>query len=110
MGGGRDARAPQVGRLVAFKLNGKATLPPDPPAARPILAPPASETWTEAHLFEGSQIYANYCAHCHGVNTNNNNVIPDLKRPPYMNSAEAWKGVVIDGGLNRKSTRLNSSH
>jgi quinohemoprotein ethanol dehydrogenase len=99
MGGGRDARAPQVGRLVAFKLNGKATLPPDPPAARPILAPPASETWTEAHLFEGSQIYANYCAHCHGVNTNNNNVIPDLKRSPYMNSAEAWKAVVIDGGL-----------
>ncbi len=99
MGGGADTRARQNGRLVAFKLNGRATLPADPPMAGRILAPPASDTWTDAHLFEGSQLYALYCSHCHGVSANNNNVVPDLKRSPYMNNADAWKTVVIDGAL-----------
>ncbi len=98
--GGADVRARQPGRLVAFKLNGKATLPPDPPPAGPILAPPADANWTPAELSEGNELYAVNCAHCHGVNARNNNVVPDLRRSPYMNNAAAWKNVVEEGGLN----------
>lgn len=94
-----DVRARQPGRLVAFKLNGTATLPPDPPPAGPIQAPPASVQWSESHLFEGSELYAVNCAHCHGIDTRNNGVVPDLKRSPYLNAAEAWKLVVEDGLL-----------
>ena len=97
--GGGDIRARQPGRLIAFKLNGKATLPPDPPPAGPILPPKDSETWTDEHLFQGSQLYAVYCAHCHGITARNNNVVPDLKRSPYLNNAAAWKTVVEDGAL-----------
>jgi mono/diheme cytochrome c family protein len=97
--GGSDIRARQPGRLVAFKLNGKAVLPPDPPPAGPILAPPDSEQWTDSHLSEGSELFAVNCAHCHGISTRNNGVVPDLKRSPYLNGAAAWKAVVEDGLL-----------
>ncbi len=97
--GGADVRARQPGRLVAFKLNGTATLPPDPPPAGPILAPSADAKWTDAHLVAGSELYAVYCAHCHGIRGRNNNVVPDLRRSAYMNNAAAWKSVVVDGGL-----------
>ena len=100
--GGGDIRVRQPGRLIAFKLNGKATLPPDPAPAGPILTPAASETWTEPHLFEGSQLYAIYCAHCHGISARNNNVVPDLKRSLYLNNAAGWKAVVEGGALNSK--------
>jgi quinohemoprotein ethanol dehydrogenase len=100
-GGGSDQRARQPGRLVAFKLNGKATLPPDPPPAAPIQAPSAAETWTDSHLFAGSELYARHCSHCHGITTRNNGVIPDLKRSAFLNSAAAWKTVVEDGALKQ---------
>ncbi len=98
-GGGDDVRARQVGRLVAFKLNGAATLPPDPPPAGPILAPPAEARWNDQRLSQGSELYAVYCARCHGINTRTNNVVPDLKRSGFTQNADAWKTVVIDGGL-----------
>lgn len=101
-GGGTDLRARQVGRLVAFKLNGTATLPPDPPPAGPILAPPAEAQWTDEHLAAGNELYAVYCARCHGITTRNNNVIPDLKRSALLNNPSAWKSVVLDGILKDK--------
>ena len=101
-GGGPDTRAAQPGRLVAFKLNGTGTLPADPPMARPVRPPPEDQTWPAADLIQASDNYAIYCAHCHGVSARNNNVVPDLRRSPYLQSKAAWSSVVEGGILKDK--------
>ena len=99
MGGGNDVRMRAPGRLVAFKLNGRATLPPDPAPAGPPKPPPASQAWSAGDVSEGGQLYAAICARCHGAGTRSNNVVPDLTRSAFLQNKDAWKTVVDDGAL-----------
>jgi quinohemoprotein ethanol dehydrogenase len=92
-----DVRERQVGRLVAFKLNGTATLPADPPPARPLVA--ITETLAPAAIETGKDLYLNLCARCHGLGTRSANVVPDLRRSPALVDRELWRTIVEDGAL-----------
>jgi len=95
-----DVRVNQVGRLVAFKLNGKATLPADPPLAPPPTPP--NETWPASVVLEGQDRYLQLCARCHGLGTRSANVIPDLRRSKALGSKPLWSAIV-DGGAMKNT-------
>lgn len=92
-----DVRARQVGRLVAFKLGGTATLPDDPPPAGPPVI--VEEAFTADSLAVGADLYLNRCARCHGINTMSPNILPDLRRSAALASRDAWRSIVEDGAL-----------
>jgi quinohemoprotein ethanol dehydrogenase len=92
-------RQRQMGRLVAFRLDGTATLPPDPPPAGPVLPPPASQTWPDALVAQGKDLYVQRCARCHGFEARSANILPDLRRSPALADPALWKTIVEDGTL-----------
>ncbi|MGH8149069.1 MAG: PQQ-dependent dehydrogenase, methanol/ethanol family [Steroidobacteraceae bacterium] len=94
---GARARVPQPGRLIAFKLHGTATLPADPPFARP--ANPPAAIAPAAQVAAGAGYYGDYCARCHGFGSQSGNVIPDLRRSAALTRPEAWRSIVLGGAL-----------
>jgi quinohemoprotein ethanol dehydrogenase len=90
-------RERQMGRLVAFKLNGTATLPPDPPPARPVVI--VNERFDTKLVQQGSDLYWQYCARCHGLETRSPNILPDLRRSTSLADKDLWKSIVEDGSM-----------
>ena len=91
--------APNHSRVLAFALDGAASLPPA--AALNRTSPtnlPASNA-TNAALAQGRELFFAHCARCHGDNAVSGNVIPDLRYSPVLVSAEQWKAIVHDGAL-----------
>jgi quinohemoprotein ethanol dehydrogenase len=86
------------GRLIAFKLHGTAVLPPDPPPALP--PNPPSLVAGAAQVARGETIYGTRCGLCHGFDAVSGNIVPDLRRSPFLTSAEGWRDVVIGGALS----------
>jgi quinohemoprotein ethanol dehydrogenase len=83
------------GLIVAFKLGGKAPLPPYTPV--PLDKPsPSSESFTSAQIATGNKFYFAYCTICHGGPVN-----PDLRRSRFLKERHAWQLVVIDGVLSQ---------
>jgi quinohemoprotein ethanol dehydrogenase len=91
---------PQPGRLLAFKLDGSATLPAEPPLAGP--AQPPQQVASQADVNEGRTYYDDYCTRCHGPNAMGNNVIPDLRRSVMVPQPQAWRRVVGEGTLEAR--------
>jgi quinohemoprotein ethanol dehydrogenase len=89
--------AQQPGRVYAFKLDGKATLAPDPPPA-PAANPP-SQTGSNEDVNRGQISYGKYCARCHGFGINSSNIVPDLRRSAALTDQDLWKNIVIGGVL-----------
>ncbi len=96
-GNDADARAKNPGRIFAFKLDGKATLPPGPGPAPP--ANPPAEFFPAMMVDAGVEPYRVYCSRCHGGETHSLNIIPDLRRSAALSSGALWKSIVIDGAL-----------
>lgn len=94
---GTPPRARHNGRVVVFKLNGTGVFPPEAPLAPP--ANPPAETASAELIAAGKLHYEEYCMRCHGLDAQNGNVLPDLRRAAMLSSKEAWKAVVIDGVL-----------
>jgi quinohemoprotein ethanol dehydrogenase len=90
-------RERQPGRLVAFKLDGTATLPADPPPLGPIVPP--TQAFPDAQVALGRDLYAQQCARCHGIGTRASNIIPDLRRSKSLADATLWRAIVEDGAL-----------
>ncbi|RYZ63449.1 MAG: PQQ-dependent dehydrogenase, methanol/ethanol family, partial [Proteobacteria bacterium] len=65
-------RQRQMGRLFAFKLDGKAELPADPPPAGPPQV--IDQTWPDATVEQGKSLYVQNCARCHGIETRSPNI------------------------------------
>ncbi len=83
-------------RVAVYKLGGKAELPPvAAPAPQPVLNPPAN-FGTEVQVALGSEKYSQNCSICHEGGRGNTGA-PDLRSSPFINTAEAFKAVVIDG-------------
>jgi PQQ-dependent dehydrogenase (methanol/ethanol family) len=83
------------GLIVAFKLDGKAQLPPYTPV--PLDKPnPSSESFTSAQVATGNKFYFMYCSICHAGPVN-----PDLRRSKFLTEKDAWQKVVIDGALSQ---------
>lgn len=82
--GGDAAKAPGVGnvsRLLVFKLDGKASLPPLPEkqvAALNRIPQPVHAS--DADLKAGQQLYGSYCSVCHGVGAMSGGLVPDLRK------------------------------
>jgi quinohemoprotein ethanol dehydrogenase len=88
------------GKLIAFKLDGAAVLPPDPQAA-PSAWPVSPVPGTEQSVHRGATLYEKYCIRCHAREARSRNVVPDLRRVPPLGDAAAWKAIVIDGALEQ---------
>jgi PQQ-dependent dehydrogenase (methanol/ethanol family) len=86
-------------RLLVFKLNGTAVLPPaPPPPPKPVLSPPASSASAQT-IEAGHQLFVSHCAMCHEPPAANRAVFPDLRYSPALNSAEAFSAIVLEGAL-----------
>ncbi|MEX1664255.1 PQQ-dependent dehydrogenase, methanol/ethanol family [Zhongshania arctica] len=90
-----------VGRLMVFKLGATAKLPVLAESTMAKPTPPAS-TANAATIAKGKQLYDNNCVVCHGDHVISSGLIPDLRWSPLLNSDEAFKAVVIDGGLTSR--------
>jgi mono/diheme cytochrome c family protein len=97
---GTPARVRHMGRVVAFKLDGTATFPPEAPPAPPANPPTTVASTGEAAA--GEQHYNSYCARCHGFGGASGNVIPDLRRSLLLTSKSAWDEVVLGGALTER--------
>jgi quinohemoprotein ethanol dehydrogenase len=89
---------PTVGKVVTFKLGATGTIP-EVDLQLVEATPKADEFGTEAQLANGLVQYARNCTVCHGPFASSSGVLPDLRWSTYTSSADAWKGVVVDGNL-----------
>lgn len=91
-----EPRPRMPGRLLAFKLNGKASLAELPPVSPPNIT---TEAWPADSVTRGGALYAEVCSGCHAAGAMSANVVPDLRRSAVLSDAETWRAVVIDGAL-----------
>lgn len=88
---------PQLGRLLVFKLNGRARLERMP--VRNVQLPePPEELADEATIEHGLRLYARYCYTCHGINAVGNGLIPDLRYSSSLHD-DTWSDIVLKNAL-----------
>ena len=89
----------QKRRLVAFSLEGTATLPQQPPprVPRPVEAP--DFVIDTAAAARGGRIFGARCTMCHGPGAIAAGQAPDLRASPVVLSSEAFAAVVRAGAL-----------
>lgn len=93
-----DSRAKPNGRVLAFKLGGKAVLPSFDPGPLSPASPPA-ELFSPGQEARGARIYETTCAWCHGGGAVSGGVLPDLRRSPALSDRDTWNAVVLQGIL-----------
>jgi quinohemoprotein ethanol dehydrogenase len=86
-------------RLLVFKLNGGANLPPAPPPPPPLVLNPPPSTAAKEVIAVGQQAFADHCAMCHETAYANRGAFPDLRYSPAINTAEVMRTIVIDGAM-----------
>jgi len=97
--GSRDYYTGNRSRLLVYKLGGHATLPPagDLPPARTFNPPPAFGD--DVLAAKGADAFQIHCVMCHETQFGNRGLFPDLRVSPMINTAEAFRTVVLDGAL-----------
>jgi alcohol dehydrogenase (cytochrome c)/quinohemoprotein ethanol dehydrogenase len=85
-----------ISRMLVFKLDGTASLPPAAELAKAVLDPPLA-TGTPEQLKEGAYIFANSCSVCHGDAAVAGALVKDLRYSPSLNSPQLWQQIVHDG-------------
>ena len=68
-------------RLLVFKLNGGANLPPAPPPPPPRVLNPPPSTASQEVIAAGQQAFADHCGMCHDTSYANRGAFPDLVTP-----------------------------
>jgi PQQ-dependent dehydrogenase (methanol/ethanol family) len=91
-------KSPPTGRVLVFRLGGKARYARIDTAVAPVPQPP-DLTSEPRVISRGATSYATYCAGCHGFGAISGQVIPDLRCSPYLQYGEAFRAVVQDGAL-----------
>lgn len=86
------------GRVLVFKLNGKAALPAAEPFT-PAKANPPTETFAPTLIAEGKLHYEGNCGVCHGPAGRSSGVLPDLRRSGALADKAMWNDIVIGGQL-----------
>jgi len=94
------ARPQNIYRLLAFKLGGKAALPPLSAFTLPKLSPPKS-TASAATIKKGEALYQDRCSPCHGDVAVSGGVLPDLRYSGTLDS-DQWFDVVLKGILKSR--------
>lgn len=87
-----------TGRLLVYKLGGRATLPSPAPAAE-IPAPPPRMAIDATGIARARRVYMDHCMRCHGLNAVSNGQVPDLRRldPAWH---ERFDQIVREGLMN----------
>jgi quinohemoprotein ethanol dehydrogenase len=88
------------GRILVFKLGGKAVMPE--PKVTPINIPvPPDLKATPEQIAQGEHLFHAYCSTCHGPGATSSGVLPDLR---YMAPAthEAFDAIVRGGAFTGK--------
>jgi quinohemoprotein ethanol dehydrogenase len=93
----KTGRTQNVSRVLAFKLTGKASLPPLPQFTQPQLKPPRP-TASAATVQKGEGLFQNYCSTCHGDVAVSGGVLPDLRYSGTLENS-AWSEVILGGSL-----------
>ena len=93
----KSGRVRNVSRMLVFKLDGQAQLPPLPEAEPPRLNPPPS-TATAATLHKGEHLFQKYCSTCHGDVAVSGGLVPDLRYSSTL-ANEQWFHIVRGGML-----------
>jgi alcohol dehydrogenase (cytochrome c)/quinohemoprotein ethanol dehydrogenase len=91
---------PNISRLLVFAPGGTAQLPPAPPRPARTLSPPAA-TAAPQTVAAGAAAFGAYCSNCHGAGAISLGILPDLRYSQAIQSAEAWRFVVLEGGLEQ---------
>jgi mono/diheme cytochrome c family protein len=96
--GGRGGAYPRstFGRVVTFKLGGKAQLPalPITTARRP---PDVRRAGAAGDVQTGRRNYDRVCSACHGADARSMTAIPDLRYSEAIVDRGTFKSIVIDG-------------
>lgn len=93
MGGDQPRRK---GRLLVFKLDGKAQARPYPAPVTPGPLDPKLATASKGAADKGEALYGRFCGACHqpgGV------FLPDITRSPAILEPQGFKAIVIEGAL-----------
>ena len=85
-----------VSRLLVYKLGGTVQLPAAPVVQSLPMTPPAA-TAAASVVAKGAGLYDTYCGNCHGGGVVQVGILPDLRRTPMLQTAEAWEQVVLGG-------------
>ena len=97
-------------RIMAFKLNGSAILPPAPQPERPV-PPPRMELSAE-RVEDGRRLFDRFCARCHGATAVGDGSIPDMRylAPVWHENFEAivLHGMMEKAGMPRFDDVLNA--
>jgi quinohemoprotein ethanol dehydrogenase len=93
----KSGRVRNVSRMLAFKLGGKAMLPPLPEVEEPVLSPPPSRA-SASSIHNGEALFQRYCASCHGDVAVSGGVLPDLRYSGTL-GGDQWFYVVLNGAL-----------
>lgn len=104
VGGYKTTRSyyePNGSRLLVFKLNGTAKLPPPADFTPPPLDPP-DNFGTSQQLAQGQARYDQYCVACHGVDGQARVFFPDLRFSGALKAQEAFDAIVLRGILRDK--------
>jgi quinohemoprotein ethanol dehydrogenase len=91
-------KGPPTGRVLVFKLGGKATYPRVETSPGPVPEPPTMAASPQT-IATGAKSYANYCAGCHGFSAISGQATPDLRRSPALQDRETFRAIVQDGAL-----------
>jgi quinohemoprotein ethanol dehydrogenase len=94
----KSGRLQNISRVLAFKLAGKASLPPLPQFTQPQLKPPRP-TASAATVQKGEALFQNYCSTCHGDVAVSGGVLPDLRYYGQLANQPQWNEVVLSGSL-----------
>jgi quinohemoprotein ethanol dehydrogenase len=86
----------QMRRLVAFSLEGTATLPPQPPRHVPVPLDIPFEI-DRTLLVRGATVYGQQCSLCHGAGAVAGGLTPDLRASALVADLEDFASVVRDG-------------
>ena len=102
-----DGRRASTGRILAYKLDGKATLPEAPLMAKPH-SPPDRLDVDLAVLNEGELLYSRHCGFCHSLADAPAGVLPNLTQSSTDTHA-AWDAIVL-GGARRNRGMVSFAH
>jgi quinohemoprotein ethanol dehydrogenase len=94
----KSGRLQNISRVLAFKLAGKASLPPLPQFTQPELKPPRP-TASARTVQRGETLFQNYCSTCHGDVAVSGGVLPDLRYSGQLANQPQWNEVVLVGSL-----------
>jgi PQQ-dependent dehydrogenase (methanol/ethanol family) len=87
---------PDNGRILVYKLGGKASLP-KPVLTRIVQPTPPPATAPATQVAAGHATYNKYCLVCHGYNAISGGVIPDLRYSTLIGDPAGFKDVVLHG-------------